>query len=99
MMSNNSRNIPHYSDQGQYPGSYYAASANAKPERPALKDSVETEMPRAATAVKSLTDSMPVWRKFKKVTVRTRPILSAAWLPEVMVLSAALSPITTLPVI
>ncbi|PID65196.1 MAG: gamma-glutamylputrescine oxidoreductase [Gammaproteobacteria bacterium] len=44
MMSNNTRNIPHYSDQGQYPGSYYAASANPKPERPALKDSVETEI-------------------------------------------------------
>ncbi len=42
--NNNTRNIPHYSEQGQYPDSYYAASANAKPERPALKDSVETEI-------------------------------------------------------
>ncbi len=44
MANNNSRNIPHYSEQGQYPGSYYAASANAKPERPALKESIETEI-------------------------------------------------------
>ncbi len=44
MMTNNTRNIPHYSDQGKYPGSYYAASANAKPQRPALKASVESEI-------------------------------------------------------
>lgn len=43
-MNNNRRNIPHYSEQGKYPDSYYAASANAKPERPALKDSIETEI-------------------------------------------------------
>ncbi len=42
--NNNTRNIPHYSEQGKYPGSYYAASANAKPERPALKDTIETEI-------------------------------------------------------
>lgn len=46
MMSknNNTRNIPHYSEQGQYPGSYYAASANEKPEYPTLKTSIETEI-------------------------------------------------------
>ncbi len=43
-MSNNTRNIPHYSDQGQYPDSYYAASANTKPKRPALKESIESEI-------------------------------------------------------
>ena len=36
-MSNNTRDIPHYSDKGQYPDSYYAASRNPKPDRPTLK--------------------------------------------------------------
>lgn len=43
-MTNNKRNIPHYSDQGQYPDSYYAASRNQKPDRPALKDDITCEV-------------------------------------------------------
>lgn len=43
-MSNNKRNIPHYSEQGQYPDSYYAASTNPKPERPALQEDIQAEI-------------------------------------------------------
>ncbi|PIE46702.1 MAG: gamma-glutamylputrescine oxidoreductase [Gammaproteobacteria bacterium] len=43
-MTNNKRNIPYYSKQGKYPGSYYAHSANPKPERPVLKDDIEAEI-------------------------------------------------------
>lgn len=42
--NNNSRNIPHYSDKGQYPDSYYAASRNPKPERPTLKNDIQAEI-------------------------------------------------------
>ena len=43
-MSNNTRNIPHYSDNGQYPDSYYAASRNPKPDRPTLKNDIQVEI-------------------------------------------------------
>lgn len=43
-MTNNKRNIPHYSDQGQYPDSYYAASRNPKPDRPTLKQDISCEI-------------------------------------------------------
>lgn len=43
-LSNNSRNIPHYSDKGQYPDSYYAASRNPKPDRPTLKNDIHAEI-------------------------------------------------------
>lgn len=39
-----SRNIEHYCPDGQYPGSYYAASRNATPERPKLQSTVESEI-------------------------------------------------------
>ena len=42
--SNNTRNIPHYSDKGQYPDSYYAASRNPKPDRPTLKNDIQVEI-------------------------------------------------------
>jgi gamma-glutamylputrescine oxidase len=42
--SNNKRNITHYSEQGQYPDSYYAASRNAKPDRPTLKNDIQAEI-------------------------------------------------------
>ena len=42
--SNNTRNIPHYSDKGQYPDSYYAASRNPKPNRPTLKNDIQVEI-------------------------------------------------------
>ncbi|MGP4952265.1 NAD(P)/FAD-dependent oxidoreductase [Psychrobacter sp. T6-1] len=42
--SNNTRNIPHYSDKGKYPDSYYAASRNPKPDRPTLKDDIQAEI-------------------------------------------------------
>lgn len=42
--NNNQRHIPHYSTQGQYPESYYAASRNDKPERPPLTDDIQTEV-------------------------------------------------------
>ena len=43
-MSNNTRNIPHYSDKGQYPDSYYAASRNPKPDRPTLENDIQVEI-------------------------------------------------------
>ncbi|WP_228730560.1 NAD(P)/FAD-dependent oxidoreductase [Psychrobacter sp. TAE2020] len=42
--NNNHRNIPHYSDNGQYPDSYYAASRNPKPDRPTLKNDIQAEI-------------------------------------------------------
>ena len=42
-MSNNTRDIPHYSDKGQYPDSYYAASRNPKPDRQTLKNDIQVE--------------------------------------------------------
>ena len=44
LSSNNTRNIPHYSDKGQYPDSYYAASRNPKPDRPTLKNDIQVEI-------------------------------------------------------
>lgn len=43
-VNNNKRQIPHYSDHGTYPDSYYAASRNPKPDRPTLKDDIVTEI-------------------------------------------------------
>lgn len=43
-MNNNKRKIPHYSEQGKHTDSYYAHSANQKPERPALKEDIQAEI-------------------------------------------------------
>lgn len=43
-LTNNKRNIPHYSTQGRYPDSYYAASRNPKPDRATLKNDITTEI-------------------------------------------------------
>ncbi|MEL0621458.1 gamma-glutamylputrescine oxidoreductase, partial [Psychrobacter proteolyticus] len=42
--SNNTRNIPHYSDKGQYTDIYYAASRNPKPDRTTLKNDIQVEI-------------------------------------------------------
>ena len=44
LSSNNTRNIPHYSDKGQSPDSYYAPSRNPKPDRPTLKNDIQVEI-------------------------------------------------------
>ena len=41
---NNHRHIPHYSDNGTYPDSYYAASRNQKPDRPMLTTDITAEI-------------------------------------------------------
>lgn len=43
-MNHNPRNIPHYSDNGQYPDSYYAASRNEAPNRPTLENDIDCEI-------------------------------------------------------
>lgn len=36
--------VKHYAGNGDYPGSYYAASANSAPERPALSGTIDAEI-------------------------------------------------------
>ena len=58
-----------YAGDGSYPGSYYAASANAAPERPALEGSVETDVCVVGAGYSGLSTALHLAEKGYKVTI------------------------------
>jgi gamma-glutamylputrescine oxidase len=61
--------INDYAGDGTYPGSYYAASANAAPERPALKGSVETDVCVVGAGYSGLSTALHLAEKGYRVSV------------------------------
>lgn len=61
--------INDYAGDGSYPGSYYAASANAAPERPALSGSVETDVCVVGAGYSGLSTALHLAEKDHKVIV------------------------------
>jgi gamma-glutamylputrescine oxidase len=61
--------INDYAGDGTYPGSYYAASANAAPERPALEGSVETDVCVVGAGYSGLSTALHLAEKGYRVCV------------------------------
>ncbi len=58
-----------YARDGAYPGSYYAASANAAPERPALDDDAETDICVIGAGYSGLSAGLHLAEKGYKVAI------------------------------
>ena len=58
-----------YAGDGSYPGSYYAASANPAPSRPALKGSIETDVCVVGAGYSGLSTALQLAEKDYRVTV------------------------------
>lgn len=58
-----------YAGDGQHTGSYYAASANASPERPALSGSVNTDICVVGAGYSGLSTALHLAEKGHKVTI------------------------------
>jgi gamma-glutamylputrescine oxidase len=58
-----------YAGDGRYPGSYYAASANAAPERPSLQGSVDTDVCIVGAGYSGLSTGLHLAEKGYKVTI------------------------------
>ena len=59
----------HYAGDGRYPGSYYAASANRSPARPALQGDVTTEVCVVGAGYSGLSTALHLAEKGHKVVV------------------------------
>lgn len=64
-----STEINDYAGDGSYPGSYYAASANNAPERPALSGTVETDICVVGAGYSGLSTALHLAEKGHKVIV------------------------------
>ena len=58
-----------YAGDGSYPGSYYAASANPAPQRPALEGSIETDVCVVGAGYSGLSTALHLAEKGHKVTI------------------------------
>lgn len=58
-----------YAGDGNYPGSYYAASANAAPERPVIEGTVDTDVCVVGAGYSGLSTALHLAEKGYKVTV------------------------------
>ncbi len=61
--------IKHYADNGRYPDSYYAASANPAPQRAALQGSIETEICVVGGGYSGLSTALHLAEQGRKVVV------------------------------
>jgi gamma-glutamylputrescine oxidase len=62
-------NTNNYAGDGRYPGSYYAASANAAPERPALTGTVDTDVCIVGAGYSGLSTALHLAEKGYKVVI------------------------------
>ncbi len=62
-------NIKSYADDGSYPGSYYAASANLAPERPSLQGSIDTDVCIVGAGYSGLSTGLHLAEKGYRVTI------------------------------
>lgn len=62
-------NKQHYAGDAQYPGSYYAASANSVPDRPSLDDTYDTDICVVGAGFTGLSTALHLTEKGHKVAV------------------------------